>query len=154
VKKNLFTSELAIALTIGVTLSLLFSEFFGQLPGGLVVPGYLALSWEHPYSILSVFIISLLTFVTVKIILGRITILYGRRKFAAMLLTGIGFTVGLNFCIPFLPIAIPPLNGVGVIVPGLMANCYHKQGFLTTIAGMAVLSGITIAGIRFFHIIF
>ena len=153
-RENLFTSELAIALTIGVTLSLLFSEIFGQIPGGLVVPGYLALSWKHPYSIISIFIISLLTFAVVKILLGRIVILYGRRKFAAMLLVGIGFTVGLNSCIPLSPVAIPTLTGVGVIVPGLMANCYQKQGFLMTIISQAALSAVTIGLFTLYHILF
>lgn len=150
----MFTSELAIALTIGVTLSLLFSEFFGNLPGGLVVPGYLALSWKYPYSLMTVFVISLLTFFLVRFVLERLIILYGRRKFAAMLLTGIGFTVGLNFCIPLLPMAVPPLTGVGVIVPGLIANCYQKQGFISTIASIAVLSSLTIIVMKLYHFVF
>lgn len=150
----MFTSELAIALTIGVTLSLLFSEFFGYLPGGLVVPGYLALSWKYPYSLLTVFIVSLLTFCIVRFVLERLIILYGRRKFAAMLLAGIGFSVGLNFCIPLLPMTVPPLTGVGVIVPGLIANCYQKQGFLTTTANIAVLSSLTIIIVKLYHVVF
>lgn len=148
----MFTSEIAIALTIGVVLSLLFSEFFGHLPGGLVVPGFLALSWNHPYSLLSVLFISILTYCMVKLIMGHFIILFGRRKFAAMLLVGIGFSVGLNQLIAHLPWVIPPLTGVGIIVPGLIANCFQKQGFLTTVASMAILSSITIVGIKLYHL--
>lgn len=147
----MFTSEIAVALTIGVSLSLLFAELFGTLPGGLVVPGFLALSWRHPYSVLTVFLIGLLTFLIVGLILDKWVILYGRRKFVAMLLTGIGLSVGLNSLIPALPIVLPPLTGVGIIVPGLIANCFHKQGFLHTFLAMAVLTGMTIICVRLYY---
>ena len=38
-------SELYVAIILGLTLSLLFQEKFGINPGGLVVPGYIALSF-------------------------------------------------------------------------------------------------------------
>ena len=55
-------SELYVAIILGLTLSLLFQEKFGINPGGLVVPGYIALSFKDPKGVIVIFIISLLTY--------------------------------------------------------------------------------------------
>lgn len=85
----MFGSDLYIALILGVLLSLIFAEKTGIVPAGLVVPGYLGLVFNQPVFILLVLLVSLLTYVIVKYGLSKFMILYGRRKFAAMLITGI-----------------------------------------------------------------
>lgn len=50
-------SELYVAIILGLTLSLLFQEKFGINPGGLVVPGYIALSFKDPKGVIVIFII-------------------------------------------------------------------------------------------------
>ncbi len=85
----MFGSDLYIALVLGVLVSLLFAEKTGILPAGLVVPGYLALIFDQPIFIAMVLVISILTYLIVTHVFSRFTILYGRRKFAAMLTTGI-----------------------------------------------------------------
>ncbi|MRU08321.1 poly-gamma-glutamate biosynthesis protein PgsC, partial [Bacillus anthracis] len=54
----MFGSDLYIALVLGVTLSLIFTERTGILPAGLVVPGYLALVFNQPVFMLVVLFIS------------------------------------------------------------------------------------------------
>ena len=65
-------SELYFSLFVGVVLSLIFAEKFGINPAGLVVPGYLALIFDQPIMLLSVLIISCLTYFIVSIIANTI----------------------------------------------------------------------------------
>ena len=62
-------SELYFSLFVGVVLSLIFAEKFGINPAGLVVPGYLALIFDQPIMLLSVLIISCLTYFIVSNVL-------------------------------------------------------------------------------------
>lgn len=142
-----------IALTIGVTLSLLFSELSGMLPGGLVVPGYLAVSWKNPELILLIVATALVTYLLVSL-LGRFIILYGRRKFAAMLLTGIGLTLFLEMLLPLTPLAAVQLRAIGIVVPGLLANCIHRQGLLPTLTSLVLLVSLTIAALSVYQYYF
>ncbi|HDR3925978.1 TPA: capsular polyglutamate amide ligase/translocase PgsC, partial [Bacillus anthracis] len=99
----MFGSDLYIALVLGVTLSLIFTERTGILPAGLVVPGYLALVFNQPVFMLVVLFISILTYVIVTYGVSRFMILYGRRKFAATLITGICLKLLFDYCYPVMP---------------------------------------------------
>lgn len=124
----MFGSDLYIALILGVLLSLIFAEKTGIVPAGLVVPGYLGLVFNQPVFILLVLLVSLLTYVIVKYGLSKFMILYGRRKFAAMLITGIVLKIAFDFLYPIVPFEIAEFRGIGIIVPGLIANTIQKQG--------------------------
>src|SRR5690625_3842683 len=136
----MFGSDLYIALVLGVILSLLFAEKTGIVPAGMVVPGYLALVFDQPIFVAVIFFISLLTYVIVTFGLSRITLLYGRRKFAAMLATGIVLKLILDYTYPILPFEILEFRGIGVIVPGLIANTIQKQGAIITIGSTLLRS--------------
>lgn len=129
----MFGSDLYIALILGVLLSLIFAEKTGIVPAGLVVPGYLGLVFNQPVFILLVLLVSLLTYVIVKYGLSKFMILYGRRKFAAMLITGIVLKIAFDFLYPIVPFEIAEFRGIGIIVPGLIANTIQKQGLTITI---------------------
>lgn len=139
----MFGSDLYISLVLGVILSLIFAEKTGVMPAGLVVPGYLALVFDQPVFMIMIFSISLLTFLIVNYGISRITILYGRRKFAAMLVTGIALKLIFDFIYPILPFEIYEFRGIGVIVPGLIANTIQKQGVILTFTSTLLLSGLT-----------
>lgn len=139
----MFGSDLYIALVLGVTLSLIFTEKTGLLPAGLVVPGYLALVIDQPVFILVVLFISILTYVIVMHGVSRFMILYGRRKFAAMLVTGICLKLVFDYFYPVMPFEIFEFRGIGVIVPGLIANTIQKQGLPLTLGSTVLLSGLT-----------
>ncbi|GCF76385.1 hypothetical protein BC2926_39260 [Bacillus cereus] len=108
----MFGSDLYIALVLGVTLSLIFTEKTGVLPAGLVVPGYLALVFNQPVFMLVILFISILTYVIVMHGVSRFMILYGRRKFAAMLVTGICLKLLFDYFYPVMPFEI--LNSVAL----------------------------------------
>ncbi|ARV91375.1 poly-gamma-glutamate biosynthesis protein PgsC [Bacillus thuringiensis serovar roskildiensis] len=139
----MFGSDLYIALVLGVTLSLIFTEKTGILPSGLVVAGYLALIFDQPIFMLIVLLISVLTYLIVTKGIARFTILYGRRKFTAMLITGICLKLVFDYLYPVLPFEVYEFRGIGVIVPGLIANTIQKQGVPLTIGSTLFLSGLT-----------
>jgi poly-gamma-glutamate biosynthesis protein PgsC/CapC len=148
----MFGADLYITLVVGIVLSLLYAEKAGALPGGIIVPGYLALIFDQAFFIMSIFFISCLIYLFVVHVLSRFTILYGRRKFAAMLLTGVVLKLGFDFIYPDIPFfEIYELRGIGVIVPGLIANGFQKQGVLITVTSTMVLSGLTFAIINLYY---
>ncbi|ADK08307.1 TPA: capsular polyglutamate amide ligase/translocase CapC [Bacillus anthracis] len=148
----MFGSDLYIALVLGVTLSLIFTERTGILPAGLVVPGYLALVFNQPVFMLVVLFISILTYVIVTYGVSRFMILYGRRKFAAMLITGICLKLLFDYCYPVMPFEIFEFRGIGVIVPGLIANTIQRQGLPLTIGTTILLSGATFAIMNIYYL--
>ncbi|MBT2257866.1 poly-gamma-glutamate biosynthesis protein PgsC [Priestia megaterium] len=139
----MFGSDLYVALVLGVILSLIFTEKTGIIPAGLVVPGYIGLIFDQPVFLVMVLIISLLTYVIVKHGIGRFVILYGRRKFAAMLVVGISLKLIFDYFYPVMPFEIYEFRGIGVIVPGLIANTIQKQGLAMTIGSTLLISGAT-----------
>lgn len=141
----MFGSDLYFSLIIGVILSLIFVEKMGVLPAGLVVPGYLALVFDQPVFLASIFLVSFLTYFIVAHGLSRVVILYGRRKFAAMLIVGILLKLVFDNFYPVVPFEMLELRGMGVIVPGLIANTLQKQGFLPTVTSTFALTALTFA---------
>ncbi|NEU30208.1 poly-gamma-glutamate biosynthesis protein PgsC [bacterium LRH843] len=149
----MFGSDLYIALVIGVVLSLIYAEKTGVLPAGLIVPGYLSLVFDQPVFILTVLLISFLTYFIVVYGIGKITILYGRRKFAAMLTTGIILKLVFDYFYPVLPFEAFELRGIGIIVPGLIANTIQKQGMIPTVVSTLLLSGVTFGIISIYYLV-
>ncbi|MCG1941437.1 poly-gamma-glutamate biosynthesis protein PgsC [Staphylococcus epidermidis] len=136
-------SELYFSLFVGVVLSLIFAEKFGINPAGLVVPGYLALIFDQPIMLLSVLIISYLTYFIVSNGISKWVILYGRRKFAAMILTGMVIKFIFDLLYPLTPFEMVEVSGIGVVIPGIIANTIQKQGVVITLSTTMLLTCIT-----------
>ena len=136
-------SELYFSLFVGVVLSLIFAEKFGINPAGLVVPGYLALIFDQPIMLLSVLIISCLTYFIVSNGISKWVILYGRRKFAAMILTGMVIKFIFDLLYPLTPFEMVEVSGIGVVIPGIIANTIQKQGVVVTLSTTILLTCIT-----------
>ena len=138
-------SELYFSLFVGIVLSLIFAEKFGINPAGLVVPGYLALIFDQPIMLLSVLVISCLTFFIVTYGISRWVILYGRRKFAAMILTGMVLKFLFDLIYPLTPFEMVEVSGIGVVIPGIIANTIQKQGVVITLSSTMLLTCITVS---------
>lgn len=136
-------SELYFSLFVGVVLSLIFAEKFGINPAGLVVPGYLALIFDQPIMLLSVLIISCLTYFIVSNGISKWVILYGRRKFAAMILTGMVIKFIFDLLYPLTTFEMVEVSGIGVVIPGIIANTIQKQGVVITLSTTMLLTCIT-----------
>ncbi|QKS70102.1 poly-gamma-glutamate biosynthesis protein PgsC [Paenalkalicoccus suaedae] len=148
----MFGTDLYIAIVVGVLLSLLYAEKTGIVPAGLVVPGYLALVFDQLNYIIVVAVISLLTYLVVTQVIGRFTVLYGRRKFAAMLTVGVLLKMAFDFGFPLTPFEAFELRGIGVIVPGLIANSIQKQGVLPTFSSTFIIAFATFIVITVYHL--
>lgn len=129
-----------LAITLGLILSLLSYEVFGLAAGGIVVPGYIALQLTQPDRLAGIVIVSLLTYIIIKI-LSKYTFLYGRRQMVLSLLIGV---VLANFSRYFLHINLSSstleLSAVGWVIPGLIAHWFGKQGVFKTLGVLFVNS--------------
>lgn len=122
---------------LGVIVSLLYYECTGLSPAGVVVPGYLVLCLQTPARIVYTLAIVLATWGLARLV-GMVTILYGRRRFAVMVL--LSFTV--NWLVLQTGLLAHNPGVIGVLVPGIMAQEIEKQGVVKTTLSLAVVGGI------------
>ena len=131
---------LPLSIGVGLVVSLLFSELFGLVPGGMVVPGYFALYINRPMDVLVTLAAALLTFAVVHA-LGSVIILYGRRRTALMILFGYLAGMGLRQVLPDTGGALDQgYDIIGFIIPGLLAIWLDRQGVVETISALGTIS--------------
>src|SRR5699024_10832005 len=122
-------------------------------PAGLVVPGYLALIFDQPIFIDVILFVSFLTYLILNFEIIRVTILYGRRQFDTMLIVGITLKMIFDFFDPVMPFEILEFRGIGVIVPGIIANTMEKQGTVITIRSTLLLGGLTFIILSIYYLV-
>ena len=122
---------------IGVLISLIFSELTGLSPAGLIVSGYIVLSLQTPQRVIYTLFLALAAWGIGKI-LGNYMILYGRRRFAVMVLLTyvLDLIVSMLGGIHYIP------SMIGVLVPGIMSNEFERQGLFKTLVSLCVVVGI------------
>lgn len=126
------------AVGLGVIISLVFSELLGASAGGIVVPGYIAMYLDHPRQIIGTLLVSLLTWLIIRII-GSFTLIFGKRRMVLSIL--IGFIIGWasrNLIFNNTTVYDLQMQSIGYIVPGLIANWMERQGFWKTVCTMMV----------------
>ncbi len=131
---------LPLSVGIGLAVSLLFTELFGVAAGGMIVPGYLALSLTKPVDIAVTIAAGFVTFAIVHA-LSSFAIVYGRRRTVLMIL--VGYLVGMlvRWAAPELgPVGGAGVDVIGFIIPGLIAIWLDRQGVLETVATMITAS--------------
>lgn len=137
------TSLLQEAVGTGLVAGLVFGELFAITPGGMVVPGYIALMLIHPSRVFGTVAIALLTFLGVRL-LGRATLLYGRRRFVVTILLGFFLSLALEQILRSdITGAHAEFRAIGFIIPGLIAEWMDHQGPSVTIAGLLVVAVVT-----------
>lgn len=134
----MFAQYLMTSIGLGLFVNFTLYEFIGLAAGGLVVPGYLALSVNQPMHVLTTFIVALLSWVFVEV-LSKYAILYGRRKIALYILSSFVLQ-GLVHLVPISGIAETNdiIRSVGYIIPGLIAIGFDRQGIVETIATLTI----------------
>ena len=130
-------SELAL---LSLTLSLIFTEVTGLLPGGIVVPYYFALYLDDPVKVAATVVSALAAEGAVKLLSG-VTILYGRRRFAMYLIIGVlekilftYFYFGDSYMFFNLSMTI------GYLVPGILGRQMERQGIGRTLGALAAVT--------------
>ena len=124
---------------IGILMALLYVEVVGLYPGGIIVPAFLALTFDQPLRALATVGIACLCLLTYKAA-ARYFILFGRRRFVVMLLAG-GFWAQAWVLLAPDFFAVPlELRAVGLIIPGLLANNLERQRFWPTLASLLTVT--------------
>ena len=100
-------------LFLGIILSLIFAEFTDLSPGGIIVPAYFAM-YAYDWKRLAGTVILSLLCVAVLRLFSKYMILYGRRRYAVYLMTGIllKYAAGL--------IGGGALVSIGSLIPGIL----------------------------------
>lgn len=136
------------AIFLGILLGFIYYEIVGLTPGGIIVPGYVALYFDKPLILLSTLIAVLVTLALVAG-LSRLVILYGRRAFLTAVMIGFILKWAIEILILRTGWASTELVVIGYIVPGLIAHEMRKQGIWQTIVSLILVSGIVHALLRF-----
>jgi poly-gamma-glutamate biosynthesis protein PgsC/CapC len=131
---------LTLSIGIGLVISLLFVGYLGLMTGGMVVPGYLALSMNHPGTIVLTLLDALVIFGIVRLLSGFL-IVYGRRRIALIIL--IAFLLGVSFRSIFGSYFAITTFGetftvIGYIIPGLIALSIDRQGLIETFCALLI----------------
>lgn len=129
-------------LLIGLLLALVYTEATGTSPGGLVVPGYLALYLDQPLRVAATLAVAGLS-VLVYRLLSRRLILFGRRRFVLMILLGAVLAQAWFFSHPRLFGDPLELRVIGWVIPGLLASNLERQRILPTLASLATVAVMT-----------
>ena len=119
---------------LGVLVSLAFTELTG-LSAGLIVPGYLALCLESPQRIAYTLAVGLCR------LLARVVILYGRRRFAVLLV----LTYFLDLALRTIGLIPGGLSMIGVLIPGILAREFDRQGIADTLFAVTATTALLIA---------
>lgn len=123
-------------LVLGVVVSLLMTELLGVSPGGVIVPGYIALYLTVPVRLGATLLDAGLA-LGAGHLLSRAVVLFGRRRYAVFLLSGFLARVLMERLVPALVPEAPLLAAVGWLIPGILAADAHRQGPWRTLAALA-----------------
>ncbi len=128
---------------LGMFISFFLTETVGLAAGGIVVPGYFALTLNEPVRVVATMAVALVTYLILKV-LSRVMILFGRR----MLLLGILVGYLLGYATKIAPVMRVDslrldLSVIGYVIPGLVAYWMHRQGMVETISLLFVAAVLT-----------
>jgi poly-gamma-glutamate biosynthesis protein PgsC/CapC len=130
---------LTLSVGVGLAISLLFTEMFGIASGGMIVPGYIALSLTRPLDVALTVGAGIVTFAVIHT-LSSFVILYGRRRTVLMIL--VGYLTGMAarwIAASAVPVETE-LQVIGFIIPGLIAIWLDRQGVVETLSALVTAS--------------
>ncbi|EMI40690.1 poly-gamma-glutamate biosynthesis protein PgsC [Rhodopirellula sp. SWK7] len=151
---------LALSIGIGLVVSLLFTEAFGLSVGGMIVPGYLALSFDQPLTVVATIIAALLTAWLVHEV-DRYAILFGRRRVVLTMVFGFAVAATLRAVLEMVwpgmslsltgGVAMDPASSmgwmqnmtvIGFVIPGLVALWIARSGVVQTLSPLVIATAL------------
>ncbi|MDD2446326.1 MAG: poly-gamma-glutamate biosynthesis protein PgsC [Tissierellia bacterium] len=121
---------------LGVIISIIYYEITEVSPGGIIVPGYIALYLNQPDRILATILLSIITLAIVNI-LSKHIIIYGKRRFGITIITSLMLSQSIQKAISFFSFSLLfATTSIGFVIPGLIAQDVNKQGILKTLTSM------------------
>ncbi len=153
------TKLLTLAVVLSVIVSAILFEWTGIRSGGFLTAAYAALFVLEPQHLVFIILVGVLVHYFVTHFLMRQTPIFGRTKFAMMVLTGLVFTWALEYLSGVLTQNVfIPFAGFSVISPmiaALIANDGERQGLGKTVLGVltcTIVVFIAVKGIDLFFI--
>jgi gamma-polyglutamate biosynthesis protein CapC len=117
----------AIGIALGLVFSLVCYLTTNLSPGGMITPGWLALTLVEDLQRAAMVIgVTVLTYVCTQI-LNKFVILYGKRLFAAVVLTAVVIQAGVYLVLQREFPLMYANQTLGFIVPGLIAYQLQRQ---------------------------
>lgn len=128
---------------LGVLLGIIFYEITDISPGGIIVPGLLAMYYRQVDRIIYTLVIALIAYFIVKL-LSRYFVIFGKRRFVLMIIISIFLNVMLDLILHSFSLNMLNLTIIGYTIAGIIANDFYKQGLLKTVPALAIVTGLTI----------
>ena len=125
-------------LVLGILVSIIFYEITHISPGGIIVPGLLTMYINEPQRIIYTIIVAIITYFIVKLI-SRYLIVFGKRRFALMIIISIVINLILELIISGISINLLSISIIGYTIAGLIANEVAKQGIKRTIPSLIIV---------------
>lgn len=129
-------------LVIGLVVAAIYIELTDISPGGIIVPGYVALYLDQPLRVLMTLVIAVISLLSYRI-LSRFLILYGRRRFVMMVLLGGVWAEVWFLLLPHFFAAPLELRVIGWVIPGVLANNLQRQKPVPALASLFTVAVIT-----------
>jgi hypothetical protein len=146
------TQLLIPAVILSVVVSAVIFEWTSIRSGGFLTAAYAALFFLKPLHLIFLAVVGVIVYFFVTRIVMRQTPVFGRTKFAVMVLTGLVFTWTLEVLVGRLTQnTFVPFAGFSVISPmivALIANDSERQGLPKTLLGATVCTLIVFAAIK------
>ena len=120
-------------LLLGIFLSLIFTEFTDLSPGGIIVPAYFAMYSYDWKRLLGTVVIALLC-VAIVHFCSKYMILYGRRRYAVYIMTGV--------LLKFLAGAMGAgaAVSIGSLIPGILGRDMERQKVIPTLVSLGIVT--------------
>lgn len=137
--KDTVSAMLDNIIVLGILVSIIFYEWTEISPGGVIVPGYIALFLDNPKRIITTVMLSILTYATVRL-LSKYIVIYGRRKFSVFMIVSflIRFIIGNFLGVLDFPISTALI--IGYLIPGIIALDMDRQGIIKTLSAMFIVA--------------
>ncbi len=126
---------------LGIVAALLVDELTGYSPGGIIVPAFLVLTLHVPTQFLLTVGVAIVAF-WVGLLAQSWMLLYGRRRFAFLILTGLILKMALDSWLPLVGVFPFGLAIVGYVIPGVLADNIIRQGIWPTLASMLLATAL------------
>lgn len=130
---------------LGVILALLYSEITGYVPGGIIVPAFIATILDVPQRALLTLVAAFIALAFYRFF-SRFVLLFGRRRFVFLVLCGACLSeVSLYLTRIYSPeralaFLSPEWRVIGLIIPGLLASNLERQKFWPTLASFVTVT--------------
>lgn len=123
----------------GVLASIVFLELTQISPGGIIVPGYIAMLLDDPVRVAVTVVLSLITWGAIRL-LSEVVILFGRRRFAVFIVVSflLRYLTALATAEASLPVTTALV--IGYLVPGILAYEIDRQGAVKTLSSMLLVA--------------